>query len=94
LTTFLSSKTPRPRIGEEAAPRLRHALKLRLMSIREDQGRFFFEDHLEQTEDWLDTLLVDIEPPSAGQDLPQVWRRGTTPFRPRFATGILSRVIF
>jgi hypothetical protein len=35
LTTFLSSKAPRPRVGGRVVPRLRHALRLRLMSIRE-----------------------------------------------------------
>ncbi|WP_220272963.1 hypothetical protein [Arthrobacter sp. RT-1] len=73
LTTFLSSKAPRPRVGGREVPRLRHALKLRLMSIREKEGHFFFDDHLEQTEDWQDTLLVDIEPPSAGRPLPKAW---------------------
>lgn len=73
LTTFLSSKAPRPRVGGREVPRLRHALKLRLMSITEKEGRFFFDDHMEQTEDWQDTLLVDIEAPSAGRPLPKAW---------------------
>ncbi|WP_255482351.1 triacylglycerol lipase [Pseudarthrobacter sp. NBSH8] len=73
LTTFLSSKAPRPRVGGKEVPRLRHALKLRLMSITEKEGRFFFDDHMEQTEDWQDTLLVDIEAPSAGRPLPKAW---------------------
>lgn len=69
LTTFLSSKADRP----EQEPRLRHALKLRLMSIREREQRFLLDDHMEQTEDWQDTLLVDIEPPSDSQALPRAW---------------------
>lgn len=73
LTAFLSSKAPRPRVGGKEVPRLRHALKLRLMSITEKQGRFFFADHMEQTEDWQDTLLVDIEPPSPERPLPRAW---------------------
>lgn len=73
LTTFLSSKAPRPLVGGRQVSRLRHALKLRLMSIREIDGHFFFEDHLEQTEDWQDTLLIDIEPPAADQALPSTW---------------------
>lgn len=73
LTTFLSSKAPRPRVEGREVPRLRHALKLRLMSITEKEGHFFFDNHLEQTEDWQDTLLVDIEPPSAGRPLPTAW---------------------
>jgi hypothetical protein len=54
-------------------PTLRHALRLRLLSIAEKQGRFFFDDHMEQTEDWQDTLVVDIQPPSAEQPLPRAW---------------------
>ncbi|WP_411376279.1 esterase/lipase family protein [Arthrobacter sp. MPF02] len=73
LTTFLSSQAPRPLVGGRSVPRLRQALRLRLMSIVEKQGRFFFEDHMEQTEDWQDTLVVDIEPPSAKQPLPTAW---------------------
>lgn len=73
LTTFLSSKTPRPRVGGKEVPTLRHALKLRLMSLTERDGRFFFDDHMEQTEDWADTLIVDIEPPSDGHPMPKAW---------------------
>ncbi|WP_326969046.1 esterase/lipase family protein [Arthrobacter sp. CG_A4] len=73
LTAFLSSKAPRPRVGGKEVPTLRHALKLRLMSIQEKRGRFFFDDHMEQTEDWQDTLLVDIEPPASGRSLPRAW---------------------
>ncbi|WP_455835190.1 esterase/lipase family protein [Pseudarthrobacter siccitolerans] len=73
LTTFLSSHAPRPRVDGKEVPRLRQALKLTLMSIIEKDGHFFFADHLEQTEDWQDTLLVEIEPPSAGVPLPKAW---------------------
>jgi hypothetical protein len=72
FTTFLSSKAPRPMNGLEVVPTLRHALKLRLLSIREAEGRFFFDDHLEQTEDWQDALLVDIEP-GKSNSLPRAW---------------------
>jgi hypothetical protein len=78
LTTFLSSKAPRPRVGGKEVPRLRHALKLRLMSIREKRGRFIFDDHMEQTEDWQDALLVDIEPPQDGRSLPRAWAAWTS----------------
>jgi hypothetical protein len=77
LTTFLSSRAPRPRVAGREVPRLRHALKLRLMSIKERQGRFFFDDHMEQTEDWMDALLVDIEPPAPG-GLPRAWAAWTS----------------
>lgn len=73
LTTFLSSKAPRPLVDGKEVGTLRQALKLRLMSIREKDDRFFFSDHLEQTEDWQDTVLVDIEPPSPDRPLPKAW---------------------
>lgn len=73
LTTFLSSKAPRPLVNGKQVTRLRQALKLKLMSITEEGGHFFFDDHLEQTEDWQDTLLVEIEPPSADHVLPKAW---------------------
>lgn len=57
LTTFLSSEASRP-----AGRPLRHALTLRLISVREHDGVFSFLDHLEQTEDWHDVLIVDVEP--------------------------------
>ncbi|MFD1210952.1 esterase/lipase family protein [Arthrobacter sp. GCM10027362] len=72
FTTFLSSKAPRPMSGRKPVPTLRHALRLRLLSIREERGVFFFADHLEQTEDWQDALLVDIQPGSA-KNLPRAW---------------------
>jgi hypothetical protein len=78
FTTFLSSTAPRPIHGRTQVPALRHALKLRLLSIREEHGGgFFFDDHLEQTEDWQDALLVDIEP---GSDVapPKAWATWTS----------------
>ncbi len=78
LTTFLSSRAPRPRVAGKEVPRLRHALKLRLMSIKERQGRFAFDDHMEQTEDWQDALLVDIEPPGPTGGLPRAWAAWTS----------------
>ncbi len=78
FTTFLSSHAPRPMAGRKPVPTLRHALKLRLLSIRERQGRFFFADHLEQTEDWGDALLVDIEPGNSKRTLPRAWAAWTS----------------
>lgn len=74
LTTFLSSAAPRPldpQTGQEL-PRLRHALTLRLMSLRQRDGLLSFTNHLEQTEDWHDTLVVDIVAGAAGQP-PRAW---------------------
>ena len=78
LTTFLSTRTPRPLSGRKQVPTLRHALKLRLLSIRSTAGGgFSFFDHLEQMEDWQDALLIDIEP---GQDAtpPRAWATWTS----------------
>jgi len=77
LTTFLSSKAPRPMDGLTQVPTLRHALKLRLLSIREEEGKFFFADHLKQTEDWQDALLVDIQPGADGAT-PKAWAAWTS----------------
>lgn len=73
LTTFLSSKAPRPEAGDGGTPSaVRYTVKLRLLSVREVDGHFFFDDHLEQTEDWQDALLVDIAY-GDGQELPRAW---------------------
>jgi len=75
LTTFLSSTILRPEDPETGRPleTLRHALKLRLLSVRTRDGRFFFRDHLEQTEDWQDVLVVDIVPAAVAGELPDAW---------------------
>ncbi|MQY10455.1 hypothetical protein SRB5_05630 [Streptomyces sp. RB5] len=72
LTTFLSSTAPRPRAGEAPLATLRHALRVRLLSVREHDGILGFGDHLEQTADFDDTLVVDIAPGS-GTDKPRAW---------------------
>ena len=73
LTTFLSSRTPRPMAENgRPVPLLRHALKLRLISVRERNGVFSFFDHLEQTEDWQDVLVVDIAA-ATDQQMPRGW---------------------
>jgi hypothetical protein len=53
-------------------PTLRHALRLRLISLRETGGVFGFFDHLEQTADFEDTLVIDIAP-GDGTSLPKAW---------------------
>jgi hypothetical protein len=74
VTTFLSSAAPRPVEPGTVTQvsRLRHALRLRLISIRERSGVFGFLDHLEQTADWEDTLVVDIEPGNRSAP-PRAW---------------------
>ncbi|QTE28301.1 esterase/lipase family protein [Pengzhenrongella sicca] len=54
VTTFLSASATRP------TSTMRHVLRLKLISLRERGGLLSFLDHLEQTADWLDTLVVDI----------------------------------
>lgn len=75
LTTFLSSSILRPEDPETGRPleTLRHALRLRLISVRTRDGGFFFRDHLEQIEDWQDTLVVDIVPAAVAGELPDAW---------------------
>jgi hypothetical protein len=74
LTTFLSSSTSRPTDERgRKVPTLRHALKLRLISIRDRNGVFSFLDHLEQAEDWQDIVVVDIAPPANDRELPRAW---------------------
>jgi hypothetical protein len=75
LTTFLSSTAPRP------VTRLRHALRFRLISIRERGGVFGFLDHLEQTADWEDALVVDIQPGAPPRAFAEWNSRITGPLR-------------
>ncbi|MBA2417139.1 MAG: hypothetical protein H0V64_14890 [Geodermatophilaceae bacterium] len=74
LVTFLSTTAGRPLDIDTGQPvhTLRQALKLRLLSLRQHEGLFSFLDHLEQTEDWQDILVVDIGPAESGQ-LPRAW---------------------
>jgi hypothetical protein len=74
LTTFLSSRASRPRDEDTGEPvrTMRHALRLRLISLRQKGGVFGFFDHLEQTADFDDTLVVDIAPGDE-TTLPRAW---------------------
>lgn len=67
LTTFLSSRAADP-----SAPTLRHALRVRLLSVRQRGGILGFGDHLEQIADFDDTLIVDVAP-SDGTTAPRGW---------------------
>lgn len=69
VTTFLSSQERRP----PGASRMRYILHVRVMSLRETRGVFSFSDHLEQSADFDDMLLVDVEPPTADGAIPQAW---------------------
>ena len=89
LTTFLSSKAPRP-LDEDGnkVSTLRHVLNLRLMSIREKdddktdsnhgESSIDMRDHLEQTADWEDALVVDILPGDGESELPKAWAAWTS----------------
>ncbi|WP_029287182.1 alpha/beta hydrolase [Cellulomonas sp. HZM] len=73
LRTFLSSQAtrpPDPTTGARAAT-MRHVLSLRLLSLRKKQGLLSFLDHLEQTADWQDVLVVDIGADAGGA--PATW---------------------
>jgi pimeloyl-ACP methyl ester carboxylesterase len=78
LTTFLSSRLrpTDPATGDPVAT-LRQALRLRLISLRETGGVFHFFDHLEQTADFDDTLVVDIAP-GDGSLAPRAWGTWTS----------------
>ncbi|MFH9553369.1 esterase/lipase family protein [Streptomyces sp. NPDC017435] len=68
-TTFLNSKAPRP----PQTPTLRYALHLRILSLRERGGILSFADHLEQTADFDDILVVDVGPAQTGLGVWAVW---------------------
>jgi hypothetical protein len=79
LTTFLSTaRLPTRQEAGEKVQAVRHALRLRLLSIRERGGIFGFFDHLEQTADFDDTLVVDFLPPEAGG--PTLWAMWNSEF--------------
>ncbi len=73
LTTFLWTALHRPRVDGQEASTLRHGLTLRLISLREDDGILGFGDHLEQTADFGDTLVVDVAPPDGPGSSPRGW---------------------
>ena len=72
LITFLSSRQRPVDAYGDPLPTLRQALRLRLISVREKGGIFGFFDHLEQTADFEDTLIVDIAP-GDGTVNPKAW---------------------
>jgi hypothetical protein len=72
VTTYLSATATRPLDASgERVSTMRHVLRLRLISLRERGGVLFFTDHLEQTEDWADVLVVDIA--QGGPDSGATW---------------------
>jgi hypothetical protein len=66
-TAFLSSSSSVPRPEGAGADTLRYVLNLRILSLREHDGLFSFLDHVEQTADFDDTLIIDVR---NGQSVP------------------------
>lgn len=58
VTTFLSTGGSRP----EGADSMRYSLHVRVLSLRQEGGMFRFFDHLEQSADFDDILVVDVKP--------------------------------
>jgi len=56
VTTYLSTAMSKP----AETPYMRFALTVRVLSLREEGGMFRFGDHIEQTTDFDDTLVVDV----------------------------------
>lgn len=70
VTTYLSTTASRP----SADVPMRYVLQLRIISITERDGIFWFADHVEQTADFDDTLVVDVQPSPDG-GIPRAWAR-------------------
>lgn len=71
VTTFLCRQLA-PRDG---AGTVRHALHLRVLSLRRVDGFLSFGDHLEQTADLDDILIVDVDFRGAAPEVWAVWNR-------------------
>ncbi|MDQ3784887.1 MAG: alpha/beta fold hydrolase [Actinomycetota bacterium] len=57
VTTYLSTE-----LSAHEFKRARYVLRLRILSLRQTGGVFGFLDHLEQSADFDDNLVVDVEP--------------------------------
>lgn len=68
VTTFLSSHESRP-----DTTKMRYMLQLKVLSLREHGGIFSFDDHIEQSADFDDMLIVDVEPPTEARPVPRAW---------------------
>lgn len=62
VTTYLSSTISRP----EQSRTMRYTMHIRVLSLRESKRGFLWADHQEQTSDFDDTLVVDVEFTNAG----------------------------
>jgi pimeloyl-ACP methyl ester carboxylesterase len=70
VTTFLKIDE-RP----QGSATMRYVLQLRVISLCERRGSFVFGRHLEQSADFDDLLVVDVEPPGPGRTHPRGWGR-------------------
>ncbi|WP_280888742.1 hypothetical protein [Streptomyces sp. LBL] len=68
-TVFLHSDLALPATSQT----MRYALHLRIVSLREEHGFLSFGDHLEQTADFDDILVVDIGSGPAGPEISASW---------------------
>jgi pimeloyl-ACP methyl ester carboxylesterase len=68
-TVFLGSALSRP----DGSPTMRYALHLRVLSLRESGGILRFNDHLEQTADVDDILIVDVSTAKGSGDIWADW---------------------
>jgi pimeloyl-ACP methyl ester carboxylesterase len=86
VTTYLSADPARRPSGDS---RMRYLLQVRILSLRERDGIFSFVDHLEQSADFDDTLVVDVAA-DGGMAL-RAWATWAstirTPLRDHVATG-------
>lgn len=57
VTTYLCTQMTKP----VETPFMRFALRIRLLSLREEGGFFSWGEHIEQTTDFDDTLVVDVK---------------------------------
>lgn len=69
VTTFLDSGLSRP----PGTAAMRYALRLRVLSLRERHGFLTFGDHLEQTPDLDDVLVVDVGTPPENPGIWATW---------------------
>jgi pimeloyl-ACP methyl ester carboxylesterase len=67
-TTFLNSG-----LRAAAEEPMRFVLDLRLLSLRERNGFLGLRDHLEQSADFSDTLVIDVGTPEAGPGIWATW---------------------
>ncbi|MEV8463639.1 MULTISPECIES: esterase/lipase family protein [Streptomyces] len=67
-TTFLNSG-----LRASSDEPMRFILDLRLLSLREHHGFLNLGDHIEQSADFSDTLVIDVGPPDAGPGIWATW---------------------